>query len=60
MTRWPSVAITLAARRHTLACASAIVALKIDGDGLGEVVAEVAHVFLCECLSCDDCGALIN
>ena len=37
-----------------LARTSALVALQVDRDGLREVVAEVANVFLCECLPCDD------
>lgn len=43
----------------TLARAAALVALQIDGDRLGEVVAEVADVFLCERLSCDDWVTLV-
>jgi hypothetical protein len=47
---------TLTARGHTLARTSALVALEIDGNCLGEVVVEVAaHIFLRECLSCDNC-----
>jgi hypothetical protein len=38
----------------TLARTSALVALQVNGDGLREVVAEVANVFLCKCLPCDD------
>jgi hypothetical protein len=41
-----------------LACASTLVALEIDGDSLGEVVAEVAHVLLSQRLSCDDYHAM--
>jgi hypothetical protein len=57
-----SFEITLAARWHTLAGTSALITLEIDGDSLGEVVVEVAaYVFLCECLSCDNClGSVIE
>lgn len=37
----------------TLARAAALVALQVNGDRLREVVAEVADIFLRECLACN-------
>ena len=39
----------------TLARASTLVALQVNGNCLREVVAEVADIFLGKCLPCDDC-----
>lgn len=41
-------------RENTLACTSALVALEVNWNRLWEVVAEVAHIFLRKCLSCND------
>ena len=39
----------------TLARASALIALQVDGNSLGEIVAEVADILLGKRLPCDDC-----
>lgn len=48
-------ATTFAAGEPNLAGASAFVALEVDGNRLGKVVAEIANIFLRERLTGDDC-----
>lgn len=38
----------------SLACATTLVSLKVNRDRLGEVVAEIADIFLRQSLSCND------